>query len=144
MLKKTDTVVIHYTLNDVEAVAKTLLETVDSKIILFEGEMGVGKTTLIKTLIKLLGSNDVVSSPTFSIVNEYLAENQYIYHFDLYRIEDEDELYDFGIDTYIYNHNFVFVEWPELLKPLIQDKYSVVKITLSENTSRTISIENIK
>ncbi|WP_282070370.1 tRNA (adenosine(37)-N6)-threonylcarbamoyltransferase complex ATPase subunit type 1 TsaE [Olleya namhaensis] len=144
MLKKTDTVVIHYTLNDVEAVAKTLLETVDSKIILFEGEMGVGKTTLIKTLIKLLGSNDVVSSPTFSIVNEYLAENQSIYHFDLYRIEDEDELYDFGIDTYIYNHNFVFVEWPELLKPLIQDKYSVVKITLSENTSRTISIENIK
>lgn len=144
MLKKTDTVVIHYTLNDVEAVAKTLLETVDSKIILFEGEMGVGKTTLIKTLIKLLGSNDVVSSPTFSIVNEYLAENQSIYHFDLYRIEDEDELYDFGIDTYIYNNNFVFVEWPELLKPLIQDKYSVVKITLSENTSRTISIENIK
>ncbi|PKG51040.1 tRNA (adenosine(37)-N6)-threonylcarbamoyltransferase complex ATPase subunit type 1 TsaE [Olleya sp. 1-3] len=136
--------VIHYTLNDVEAVAKTLLETVDSKIILFEGEMGVGKTTLIKTLIKLLGSNDVVSSPTFSIVNEYLAKNQSIYHFDLYRIEDEDELYDFGIDTYIYNHNFVFVEWPELLKPLIQDKYSVVKITLSENTSRTISIENIK
>jgi tRNA threonylcarbamoyladenosine biosynthesis protein TsaE len=137
-------VVIHYTLNDVETVAKTLLETVDSKIILFEGEMGVGKTTLIKTLIKLLGSNDVVSSPTFSIVNEYLAENQSIYHFDLYRIEDEDELYDFGIDTYIYNNNFVFVEWPELLKPLIQNKYSVVKITLSENTSRTISIENIK
>lgn len=136
--------VIHYTLNNVETVAKTLLETVDSKIILFEGEMGVGKTTLIKTLIKLLGSNDVVSSPTFSIVNEYLAENQSIYHFDLYRIEDEDELYDFGIDTYIYNNNFVFVEWPELLKPLIQDKYSVVKITLSENTSRTISIENIK
>lgn len=136
--------VIHYTLNDVETVAKTLLETVDSKIILFEGEMGVGKTTLIKTLIKLLGSNDVVSSPTFSIVNEYLAENQSIYHFDLYRIEDEDELYDFGIDTYIYNNNFVFVEWPELLKPLIQNKYSVVKITLSENTSRTISIENIK
>ncbi len=136
--------VIQYTLNDVEAVAKTLLETVDSKIILFEGEMGVGKTTLIKTLIKLLGSNDAVSSPTFSIVNEYLAENQSIYHFDLYRIEDEDELYDFGIDTYIYNNNFVFVEWPELLKPLIQDKYSVVKITLSENTSRTISLENIK
>ena len=136
--------VIHYTLNDVEAVAKTLLETVDSKIILFEGEMGVGKTTLIKTLIKLLGSNDVVSSPTFSIVNEYLAKNQSIYHFDLYRIESEDELYDFGIDTYIYNNNFVFVEWPELLKPLIQDNYSVVKIVLSENTSRTISIENIK
>ncbi|WP_272022500.1 tRNA (adenosine(37)-N6)-threonylcarbamoyltransferase complex ATPase subunit type 1 TsaE [Olleya namhaensis] len=144
MLKKTDTVVIQYTLNDVEAIAKTLLETVDSKIILFEGEMGVGKTTLIKTLVKLLGSNDAVSSPTFSIVNEYLAENQSIYHFDLYRIEDEDELYDFGIDTYIYNNNFVFVEWPELLKPLIQDKYSVVKITLSENTSRTISLENIK
>ena len=136
--------VIHYTLNDVETVAKTLLETVDSKIILFEGEMGVGKTTLIKTLIKLLGSTDVVSSPTFSIVNEYLAKNQSIYHFDLYRIESEDELYDFGIDTYIYNNNFVFVEWPELLKPLIQDNYSVVKIVLSENTSRTISIENIK
>jgi len=133
---------LNYNLEDVEAIAKQILETTTSKTILFEGEMGVGKTTLIKTLVKLLGSIDNVSSPTFSLVNEYKGQNDTIYHFDLYRIEDETELYDFGIDTYLYSNNYVLVEWPELLKPLIQDNYSIIRIKLSENSTRNLTIEN--
>ncbi|AXO79152.1 tRNA (adenosine(37)-N6)-threonylcarbamoyltransferase complex ATPase subunit type 1 TsaE [Olleya aquimaris] len=133
---------LNYNLEDVEAIAKQILETTTSKTILFEGEMGVGKTTLIKTLVKLLGSIDNVSSPTFSLVNEYKGQNDTIYHFDLYRIEDETELYDFGIDTYLYSNNYVLVEWPDLLKPLIQDNYSIIRIKLSENSTRNLTIEN--
>ncbi|RAJ11983.1 tRNA (adenosine(37)-N6)-threonylcarbamoyltransferase complex ATPase subunit type 1 TsaE [Olleya aquimaris] len=133
---------INYNLDDVESVAKKILEQATSKTILFEGDMGVGKTTLIKTLVKLLGSNDIVSSPTFSLVNEYVTDEESIYHFDLYRVEDEDELYDFGIETYIYSDQYVFVEWPSLLKPLLQDDYTIVNITLSENTARALTLKN--
>ncbi|AUC76635.1 tRNA (adenosine(37)-N6)-threonylcarbamoyltransferase complex ATPase subunit type 1 TsaE [Olleya sp. Bg11-27] len=133
---------INYKLEEVELVAKKLLETATSKILLFEGEMGVGKTTLIKTLVKLLGSNDVVSSPTFALVNEYIGDTNTIYHFDLYRIETEDELYDFGIDTYIDSDHYVFVEWPTILKPLIQDQFTIVNISLSENTTRQLRMKN--
>lgn len=133
---------LNYNLEDVESIAKQILKSATSKTILFEGEMGVGKTTLIKTLVKLLGSIDNVSSPTFSLVNEYKGQNDTIYHFDLYRIEDETELYDFGIDTYLYSNNYVLVEWPELLKPLIQDNYSIIRIKLSENSTRNLTIEN--
>jgi len=135
-------VTINYKLEEVEMVAKKLLDTATSKIILFEGDMGVGKTTLIKTLVKLLGCNDVVSSPTFALVNEYVGDTNTIYHFDLYRIETEDELYDFGIDTYIDSDHYVFVEWPSILKPLIQDQFTVVDITLSENTTRQLKMKN--
>ncbi len=134
--------IINYTLDDVEAVAKQILDLSASKIILFEGEMGVGKTTLIKTLVKLLGSDDMVSSPTFSLVNQYIGKDHDIYHFDLYRVNDEEELYNFGIETYIYSDSFVFVEWPDLLKPLLQDSFTIVKIELSENTARELSVTN--
>ncbi|WGD34590.1 tRNA (adenosine(37)-N6)-threonylcarbamoyltransferase complex ATPase subunit type 1 TsaE [Olleya sp. YS] len=135
---------INYNLDDVEVVAKSILEQATSKTILFEGDMGVGKTTLIKTLVKLLGSKDIVSSPTFSLVNEYVTDHDSIYHFDLYRVEEEDELYDFGIETYIYGDHYAFVEWPNILKPLLQNAYSIVEITLSENTSRTLILKNFE
>ncbi len=134
--------VVQYNLDEVEAVAKKILDFSKSKIFLFEGEMGVGKTTLIKTIVKLLGSEDIVSSPTFSIVNKYVTSYNSIYHFDLYRIEDEDELYNFGIETYIYSNHYVLVEWPNLLKPLIQDAYTKITISLSENHYRSLIIEN--
>ena len=79
---------IHYELNDVEQVANQLITNAKTKTLLFYGDMGVGKTTLIKTIVKVLGSNDEVSSPTFSIVNEYELNNDKVYHFDLYRIND--------------------------------------------------------
>ncbi|WP_397362792.1 tRNA (adenosine(37)-N6)-threonylcarbamoyltransferase complex ATPase subunit type 1 TsaE [Olleya sp. R77988] len=135
---------IQYNLNEVDDVAKKILEASKAKTILFEGNLGTGKTTLIKSIVKHLGSNDVVSSPTFSLVNEYSGKDNTIFHFDLYRINTEEELYDFGIDTYIYSNNYVLVEWPNILKPLLQNDYSIVNITLSENTSRTLILQNIE
>lgn len=131
---------IQYTLNEVETVAKKILEHSNSKIFLFEGDLGAGKTTLIKALVKLLGSDDTVSSPTFSLVNDYEGKDQLIHHFDLYRIDNEEDLYNFGIETYIYSNNYVLVEWPNVLQPLLQDTYSTIKISLSENSSRTLQI----
>ena len=133
---------IQYNIEQVETVAKQVLEAATSKIILFEGDMGVGKTTLIKTLVSLLGSDDLVSSPTFSLVNEYKGINDNIFHFDLYRVEEEEELYNFGIETYIYSDDYVFVEWPNLLKPLLQDQFTTINIKLSENSARELTITN--
>ncbi|MBD3862037.1 tRNA (adenosine(37)-N6)-threonylcarbamoyltransferase complex ATPase subunit type 1 TsaE [Olleya marilimosa] len=133
---------IQYNIEQVETVAKQVLEAATSKIILFEGDMGVGKTTLIKTLVGLLGSEDLVSSPTFSLVNEYKGINDNIFHFDLYRVNDEEELYNFGIETYIYSDDFVFVEWPNLLKPLLQDQFTTINIKLSENSARELTLTN--
>lgn len=142
MHKKKIKVTIQYNIEQVETVAKQVLEAATSKIILFEGEMGVGKTTLIKTLVGLLGSEDLVSSPTFSLVNEYKGINDNIFHFDLYRVDDEEELYNFGIETYIYSNDYVFVEWPNLLKPLLQDQFTTINIKLSENSTRELTLTN--
>lgn len=142
MHKKKIKVTIQYNIEQVETVAKQVLEAATSKIILFEGDMGVGKTTLIKTLVGLLGSEDLVSSPTFSLVNEYKGINDNIFHFDLYRIDDEEELYNFGIETYIYSNDYVFVEWPNLLKPLLQDQFTTINIKLSENSTRELTLNN--
>ena len=133
---------IQYNIEQVETVAKQVIEAATSKIILFEGDIGVGKTTLIKTLVSLLGSDDLVSSPTFSLVNEYKGINDNIFHFDLYRVEEEEELYNFGIETYIYSDDYVFVEWPNLLKPLLQDQFTTINIKLSENSARELTITN--
>ncbi len=141
-MQKKFKVTIQYNIEQVETVAKQVLEAATSKIILFEGDMGVGKTTLIKTLVSLLGSDDLVSSPTFSLVNEYKGLNDNIFHFDLYRVEDEEELYNFGIETYIYSDHYIFVEWPNLLKPLLQDQFTTIQIVLSENTTRELTLTN--
>ena len=133
-----------YTLDQLEEASKFVLKNADSKIILFEGEMGSGKTTLIKDLVKKLGSQDIVSSPTFSLVNEYQTNNDTIYHFDLYRVNDEEELYNFGIETYIYNDKYVLVEWPELLKPMLQESFTVLKFETLNNNSRLINLINTK
>ena len=103
--------------------------------------MGTGKTTLIKQLVKALGCEDEVSSPTFSIVNEYEGLTSTIYHFDLYRIEEETELYDFGIETYLDSDAYIFVEWPKLLEPLL-DNYTEVSIYTNENQDRVLQLKN--
>lgn len=130
-----------YSLADLNSVAKKIITNTTSKIILFDAEMGMGKTTLIKSLVKHLGCDDEVSSPTFSLVNEYQSKTNTIYHFDLYRIEEEEELYNFGIEDYINSNNWVLVEWPNLLKPLLQEKYTSITITKLENDERSLRIE---
>lgn len=111
----------------------------DSKLILFSGEMGAGKTTLIKEFCKHLGVKDEVSSPTFSLVNEYQGKTGKIYHFDLYRIESEEELYNIGYEDYFYSGYLCLVEWPEMALGIIPEKHISVKIRV-ENDQRIITV----
>lgn len=132
---------ITYCLDEVDDVAKKLIEAVDSKTILLYGEMGVGKTTLVKSIAKALGSRDAISSPTFSIVNEYEIENGLLYHFDLYRINDIEETYNFGIEDYLYSENWILIEWPELIKPLLNDKFNTVFLAEKSKKLRKIKLK---
>lgn len=130
-----------YTLKNLTEVAALILENVSSKTILFYGDMGVGKTTLIKELAKKLKVTDTISSPTFSIVNEYEAENDKVYHFDFYRIEKETEALDIGVDEYFYSGNWVFVEWPEKIATLLPDDAAKVYLKNNNNGSRTLTMK---
>lgn len=129
-----------YTLENVDEVVKDIISAIKSKTIFLYGNMGVGKTTLIKSLVKHLGSTDEVNSPTFSIVNEYEAEDQLIYHFDLYRIKDLEEVYNFGIEDYLYSDNWIIVEWPELIEPIAPERYDRIEIKLNDDNSRTLKL----
>ena len=128
-------------LNDLSQVAARILEyTSFSKKYIFYGEMGVGKTTLIKELSLQLGTVDIVSSPTFSIVNEYaINDAQKIYHFDFYRLENESDALDIGINEYFASDNYCFIEWPERIPSLVEDDMIVIKIKL-EGMHRIIEI----
>ena len=131
-----------YTLDDLPIIAKQIIGHVSSKTLLFYGDMGVGKTTLIKELSKQLKVDDVVSSPTFSLVNEYLSsEGKTIYHFDFYRIEDETEALDIGIEDYFYSDAWCFVEWPDKVKNLLPLNAVVIHLSINEDHTRTISIK---
>lgn len=129
-----------YSIEDIESVASVLLEQVTSKTLLFYGDMGVGKTTLIKALSKQLGYHSNVNSPTFSIVNEYEIEDGLIYHFDLYRIKDEEEALNFGIEDYLYSDQWIFVEWPEKLGNLLPEPSNKIEIILNTDGSRTLKL----
>jgi len=129
-----------YNISDIDAVADELLKHVSSKTIVFKGDMGVGKTTLIKALVKALGSDDVVTSPTFSIVNEYKLLSESIYHFDFYRIESEEEALNFGIEDYLLTDSWVFMEWFEKIPYLVPVNSNMVSINMNKNASRTLKL----
>lgn len=121
---------INFILDEIDVVAETILKQNPNRVILFQGEMGVGKTTLIKALTKALGVLETTSSPTFSLVNEYQnKDNQALYHFDFYRIKKETEALDMGVDEYLYSGNWCFIEWAENIPNLIPTKYSKISIT---------------
>jgi len=131
---------ITYQIDEVEKVAKTILENLEFKIVLFIGDLGVGKTTLIKAMVKQLGSVDSVSSPTFSLINEYESKQGLIYHFDFYRIENEDEAIEFGIEDYLNSEAWLFMEWPERISSLLPEDVNIVTIEHHDNTSRTLKL----
>ncbi len=117
-----------------------VLSNAPTKTLLFYGEMGVGKTTLIKELAKKLGVQDTISSPTFSIVNEYLLDEDKLYHFDFYRLEDEEEALDIGIEDYFESGHWSFVEWPERIEALLPRETTTIELTKNKNGSRTVNI----
>ena len=133
----------NYSLQQLPEIAKELLQFSKHKILLFYGDMGVGKTTLIKEIVKQLGVSDTVSSPTFSLVNEYHSKNnEKVYHFDFYRIEKEEEAMDMGIEEYFYSDSWCLVEWPNKVENLLPLNSVIVTITTTNNQQRTIEIVN--
>ena len=121
--------------------AQQIIANNPKKVILFHGEMGVGKTTLIKQLCKTLGVTGATSSPTFSLVNEYEANNnQLVYHFDFYRLNNEVEALDMGIDDYLYSSNWCFIEWAEKIPNLIPETHSVITISLLTDGKRSLTL----
>lgn len=117
-------------LDELPAAAKVLLKSFDGqRIVAFYGEMGAGKTTLIKAICEEMGVTDNISSPTFSIVNEYRCPKGKIYHFDFYRLKSADEAYDLGYEEYFYSKAYCFIEWPEKISELMPLEYEKVVIT---------------
>lgn len=129
------------TLADLEHVGKELMQNVQGITVLaFHGEMGAGKTTFIKIIGKMMGVKDSISSPTFSIVNEYeITEKRKVFHFDFYRIKNESEAYDIGTEEYFDSGQYCFVEWPEKIPSLLPARYAEVFMTIHDNTHRTIA-----
>ncbi|MFI5137689.1 MAG: tRNA (adenosine(37)-N6)-threonylcarbamoyltransferase complex ATPase subunit type 1 TsaE [Sphingobacteriales bacterium] len=113
----------------------------NSRIFLFYGDMGAGKTTLIKALCECLGTTDPVTSPTFSIVNEYIGRGHKIYHFDFYRLKNQTEALDMGCEEYFYSGAYCFIEWPEKIPDLLPEHYIAIKINITGENSRQIIIE---
>lgn len=132
----------NYRLTEVSDISRQLLKVVKGKVLLFYGAMGTGKTTLIKELSSQLGVKDVVNSPTFSLVNEYMTQNkEIVYHFDFYRIEDESEAYDIGIEEYFYDNNWCLIEWPEKVENLLPLESVSVFLSINKDGSRNIQIK---
>ena len=127
-------------ISDVQQAANDFLKTIGShRIIAFFGAMGVGKTTFIKAICEALGTDDVVNSPTFSIVNEYDYDtDKKIYHFDFYRLKNAEEAFDFGIEEYWNSNNFCLMEWSEKIESILPDNCLRVDITEENDGTRNI------
>ena len=134
----------YFFFNELSAIATALLNNAEEqKIFLFYGEMGAGKTTLIKELCKQLGVADAVTSPTFSIVNEYACNGGKIFHFDFYRLKNPSEALDLGYEEYLDSGNYCFIEWPEKIDDLLPDHYLKINIEVTPEESRCLAIEQI-
>ncbi|HJA97208.1 MAG TPA: tRNA (adenosine(37)-N6)-threonylcarbamoyltransferase complex ATPase subunit type 1 TsaE [Candidatus Alistipes faecavium] len=135
---------IHITSQDeLPQVAEAVIRALGRRtVVALRGEMGAGKTTLIREIVAQLGATDTVTSPTFALVNQYKGSgNRTIYHFDFYRIEELREAYDLGYEEYFYSGDICLVEWPEKIEPLLPENTIQVRITVDSATARTFEIE---
>lgn len=132
--------ILTYDITDLPIAANAVLSNISGKNLLFYGEMGAGKTTLIREVARQLGYAENVSSPTFSLVNEYPLDQGVINHFDFYRIEDEKEALDMGFEEYFSDKNWIFIEWPDKIKNLLPSAKNEVFITKNTDGTRTLKI----
>ena len=133
---------IIYSLEDLSEVAAAIIASVKNKTLLFYGEMGVGKTTLIKEICKQLNVLDKISSPTFSLVNEYqTSKKEAVFHFDFYRIINEEEALDMGIEEYLYNNDWCLIEWPQNVENLLPLDSVEIHLSIIENGQRNLQIK---
>ncbi|AOR27095.1 tRNA threonylcarbamoyladenosine biosynthesis protein TsaE [Formosa sp. Hel1_33_131] len=135
---------LHFKLEELAEVAQTILKNAQSKTLLFYGEMGTGKTTLISAMVKEMGGADTASSPTFSIVNEYKVTEDTVYHFDFYRLKNQYEALDMGIEDYFCSGVWNFIEWPEKIENLLPENVTVLELSLAENGGRILKLSEKK
>ncbi|GMQ29379.1 tRNA (adenosine(37)-N6)-threonylcarbamoyltransferase complex ATPase subunit type 1 TsaE [Algoriphagus confluentis] len=134
---------LEYSLSEIDHAAQELIRYAgDKRIWIFQGQMGAGKTTLIRALSRALHVEDEVSSPTFGIVNEYQSSTAgKIYHFDFYRLDDPDEALDIGIEEYFYSGNYCWIEWAEKITPYLPEEFMLIKIEILAEDRRKIQIQ---
>ena len=126
-------------IENIGGAAQQFIENIgEHRVFAFYGKMGAGKTTFIKAICEGLGVSDIITSPTFAIVNEYSASDGPIYHFDFYRIKKLEEVYDMGFEDYFYSGALCFIEWPELIEEVLPE--DAVKVTITENTDGTRTV----
>ena len=133
--------IFYYSLSEINEASKFIFENSNGKIILFEGDLGSGKTTLIKNLCYELGSIDNVSSPTFPILNIYNNKKNKIYHADLYRVENIKDLNEIGFFDIVNTNDWLFVEWPKKIIDLIDKPFSIVNINIEDDNMRKIELK---
>ncbi|MBT7459074.1 MAG: tRNA (adenosine(37)-N6)-threonylcarbamoyltransferase complex ATPase subunit type 1 TsaE [Flavobacteriaceae bacterium] len=130
--------IMEYTLDDIGEVAAKLATSFNHSVVAFNGAMGSGKTTLIKAIVKHLGSDNIVSSPTFGLVHEYATQEALVYHMDLYRLEGVDELEQLGVEDYILSGNLCLIEWPNLLEDHINGHSHTITISSVDEHKRKL------
>ena len=129
-------------MSELTRVAESIIEELgERRVVLLRGSMGAGKTTLVSRIAKCLGAEDTVTSPTFALVNQYEGTQMRIYHFDFYRIDRIEEVFDLGYEEYFYSGDLCFVEWPEKIEGLLPEDLVEVRITVDGITERTFEIE---
>ncbi len=132
----------NFSLEDLASIAAEITSSVKNKTLLFYGEMGVGKTTLIKEICQQLGILDNISSPTFSLVNEYqTSKKEKVFHFDFYRIEEEEEALDIGIEEYFDSDAWCLVEWPENIENLLPLDAAQIHLSILDDEQRNIQLK---
>jgi len=131
-----------FQLEEIQDVAKEVLQKVPNKVLCLYGDMGVGKTTLVKALVKELGAVDVANSPTFGLVNEYSDDHDHplAYHFDFYRLNDEMEALDMGFEDYLNSDAWLFIEWPDKISNLLPEDAVSVFLHFIEESTRSIEL----
>ncbi len=135
--------IFEFDLDGIHLAARAILDSEPKKTLLFYGEMGAGKTTLVKEIARALGVEGATSSPTFSLVNEYsINPHEKLYHFDMYRLKNESEAYDMGMDEYLYSGDWCFIEWPEMIPNLIPEEHSKIRISVLDDGRRGLQLEN--